>query len=70
MTSKQVITRLNRLCDLIWHHKNEWGEIPTNRMIKWMTEYNNLKSDYKSEWIEYCNMNNAVTDHYAFDLLA
>ena len=63
--------RLRKVGNLLNQYAHCWGESPSDRMYKWVNEYDLLRSSLSWEdWQEYCALEGYDPYHDAYDCLA
>lgn len=67
---QKTVERLEYLSKQMNKYGHRWGENPSPRMESWVYEYNDIKSDNKPAWEEYCKKNGFTLGHDAYDCLA
>ena len=64
------IDELTRLSSLLHKYAHRWCEFPSERMVRWVDEYNALKASWPWAWEHYCKGKGLDPSHDAFDCLA
>jgi hypothetical protein len=64
----KVVRRFEYLSNLISKYKHLWTE--SDRLYKWVDEYNNLRSEQREIFNKYCEKHGYCTTHTAHDTLA
>ena len=67
---EKTIKRLNYLNLKLTKYAHRWGKNPSERMIKWVDEYNNLEQTENEAFLAYCRQHFYDFSHDAYDLLA
>jgi len=66
----KIVSKLEAINKKLNAYAHRWGENPSQRMMNWVDEYNDLKSKHKTAWETYCKKNGLTTGHNAYDCLA
>lgn len=64
------VERLGYLAKALNKNGHRWGENPSQRMMDWVDEYNDIKADHKEAWKAHCEKNGYTPGHDAYDCLA
>lgn len=64
------VERLHYLAHALNKNGHRWGETPSRRMMDWVDEYNDIKSEHPEAWKEHCTKNGYTLGHDAYDCLA
>lgn len=69
-TNAKTIARLEYLNKALNKNSHRWGQNPSNRMLSWVDEYDEIKSSNREAWSEFCKKNKLSIRHNAYDCLA
>jgi len=64
------IIKLRTLGNLLHKYKHRYGPDASNRMLRWIDEYNDIKSMHPRAFAQYCEEVGADPTHHAYDCLA
>lgn len=62
--------RLPELGSLIQRYAHRWGPNPSQRMLGWVDEYNDLKAAHPGAFAAYCKGRGICPTHDGYDCLA
>ena len=67
---KTIINKFGYLSAELGKYKHRWGPNPSQRMMKWVDEYELLRKKYPEAYAAYCKMHGYEPSSTAYDCLA